>query len=115
MLTYWNNFYIQKKHGFLRNTKRQFFIRSFLITPLMDTIRFMTITLICMVVFHYALLLHTAAYVVIIVFLVTLICIVDIFISGKLVSCRKGGKMTPLEEKDPELLKMINEEWERLS
>ena len=100
---YYNNFVIQKKYGFLRQTSLSFLIRSFLISPIIDTLRFTLLTLICMVIFNYGLKLPMAAFVVIIVAACTIICILDIAISGKLLSCTRG-KMTPLEDKDPELL-----------
>lgn len=67
-----------------------------------------------MVIFHYALLLPTPAYVVIIAVIVAIIVVIDIAISSKLISFQRG-KLSPLKDKDPILFEMINEEWDKIS
>lgn len=97
----------------MRQTPSAFFLRNLVINPIIDTIRFMLITLICMAVFYYGQKIHLAAFICIVVVVVTAIVYLDIAASSGLLSLTRG-KLTPLEEADPELLKMVNEEWKKL-
>ena len=90
----------------MRQTKSAYFTRNLIVSPLIDTVRFMLITLICMAVFYYGQKLHLAAFICIIVVVVTAIVYLDIAASSGLISLTRG-KLTPLAEVDPELLKMV--------
>jgi len=59
-----------------------------------------------MAVFYYGQKLHLAAFICIIVVVVTAIVYLDISASSGLISLTRG-KLTPLAEVDPELLKMV--------
>lgn len=66
----------------------------------------MLITLICIAVFYYGSKLHLAAFICIVVVFVTVIVYLDIAASSGLISFTRG-KLKPLADVDPELLKMV--------
>lgn len=53
-------------------------------------------------------------FVAIVIVITTIVVLADVAFSGKATSCIRG-KLSPLEDRDPELLKLINQEWMRLS
>lgn len=91
-----------------------FLLRMLVIVPLIDTIRFMLITLITLAVFYYGVKINAAIFLVSLVVLVAIVVYLDIAASSGLISCTQG-KLTPLEEKDKELFDMINDEWKKLN
>jgi hypothetical protein len=54
--------------------------------------------------------LHLAAFLVSIVVIISIIVVLDVKANSLAVSVTQG-KLTKLEEKDPELLEAINKEW----
>ena len=78
----------------------------------------MLITLITLSVFSYGSEINEAGFyalfLVSLVIIVAIVVYLDIAASSGLLTCTQG-KLTPLEEKDKELLDMINYEWKRLN
>ncbi|MFO0117287.1 MAG: hypothetical protein ACK521_06630 [bacterium] len=71
------------------------------------------LTLICLSIFYYGVRvkrLHLAAFLVSIVVIISIIVVLDVKANSLAVSVTQG-KLTKLEEKDPELLEAINKEW----
>lgn len=74
-------------------------------------------TLICLAIFTYGVRrngLHLAAFLVVLVFVVSILVVLDVKANSLVVACT-AGKLSPLEEKDPELQETINKEWAALS
>lgn len=86
-----------------------------ILSPLLDLLRNMGITLAALAIIYYCLkFINIGIFVVITIVATTVLVLFDIFFNIATASCQQG-KMTPLEEKDPLLLKQINLEWDMVT
>jgi len=111
-MLYYDFFVVRKKYGFLKITQSAFLIRYLVIIPLIEIVRVGAITLICLSVFALVEKMNVYLFIFIVMIITTLVVLADVSFSGKVTSCVRG-KLTPLEEKDPELDEMIHKEWEK--
>ena len=111
-ILYVDNFSIKRRYGFLKMNRLQFFLYFVLKNPLFELIRTCALTLICLAVYQFGLKLKIVIFLAILLTTVTLVVIADVAVYTKLRSTL-SGKLTPLEQKDPALVKMINDEWSK--
>ena len=113
-ILYVDFFSIKKRYGFLKMNRCQFFLYFVVKNPLFELVRTCLLTLICLAVFTYGLQLNLALFLVIEVVVVTVVVVADVVFSTRFGASLRG-KMTPLEQKDPELLSLIKDEWAKRS
>lgn len=112
-ILYVDNFSIKRRYGFLKMNRLQFFLYFILKNPLFELIRTCALTLICLAVYQFGLKkLQILIFLAILLTTVTLVVIADVAVYTKLRSTL-SGKLTPLEQKDPALVHMINDEWSK--
>jgi ABC-type multidrug transport system fused ATPase/permease subunit len=101
-------FSVQDKYGFRKMSAGTFIVQFFVIQPLISTLRAIVLTLIAMAFFYYRLNPDHVS-----IFLLQLCLMIIIVVFGDTIFSRQAGKMTegsmtPLADKDSELLEEIN-------